>query len=647
MSSPIPFARNPFCFYPEVPRISPKGYLPNGLKVPRCRVSQLLSAREAAGKPYLLPADRHDEPEMVRYLELEKAFEADFGFPFSSEDGWDPHFKRMTFHALVAENLCHRFNNDASKIAAEFSKPLIFNVQNPYLDGDARQLNLEMELRRSKLMYEGADAVDSLPLAINTQFPFRLRLPCTACWGPAGYYDATWQPQVQDIYINQEVFSSAARQFDASSTQLSPPQPLIPPTSPPKSVRGGVLRNRDKHTERVWPPSPTGSDGLVALLVVELAVLHILRLSHLEVHPIPLIYGNVRGIFEYFPIGPPIQVSLSGFDGRARGEATTMEGGQNFLSSLVRQAGHERVHGRGHLVSEKYSPGVNEKKRGDRAVKVKDNNGRGPGVRSLNENELGSRSQRASVPKTLRRSLKGSHLVQLWHDDRTKTLMIMGLESHQRRWERITNLECCWESFLGTKFEGKLTSCQSLTLERRKMRVQLSRAKRRLSGVIGARLIREKWNRSTIRRVAVKKGLNSSPLAVRDMSFSATSYSTQIHSARYGETTPRFIIHAHHQTCRLSPCFFGNSKQTVENAWLMVSSISERKAILTSDREPVETVWAQLGPLAPATRTYITGRNEERIEGHSGDVLDDYRDWALGNSLRNKCRALVKYVPLE
>ncbi|KAJ7615720.1 hypothetical protein DFH06DRAFT_1145760 [Mycena polygramma] len=192
---PVKLNKNSISLLPDVvahPVCQESGYLPNGLKVPRCRISQLLAAREAAGKPYLLPADRHDEPEMVRYLELEKAFEADFGFPFSSEDGWDPHFKRMTFHALVAENLCHRFNNDASKIAAEFSKPLIFNVQNPYLDGDARQLNLEMELRRSKLMYEGADAVDSLPLAINTQFPFRLRLPCTACWGPAGYYDGYW-----------------------------------------------------------------------------------------------------------------------------------------------------------------------------------------------------------------------------------------------------------------------------------------------------------------------------------------------------------------------------------------------------------------------------------------------------------------------
>ncbi|KAJ6516684.1 hypothetical protein C8R47DRAFT_1063361 [Mycena vitilis] len=77
MSSPIPFVRNPFCFYPEVPRISPKGYLPNGLKVPRCRVSQLLSAREAAGKAYLLPADRHDEPEMVRYLQLGLSSDSD------------------------------------------------------------------------------------------------------------------------------------------------------------------------------------------------------------------------------------------------------------------------------------------------------------------------------------------------------------------------------------------------------------------------------------------------------------------------------------------------------------------------------------------------------------------------------------------
>ncbi|KAJ7631449.1 hypothetical protein DFH06DRAFT_1140681 [Mycena polygramma] len=251
---------------------------------------------------------------------------------------------------------------------------------------------------------------------------------------------------------------------------------------------------------------------------------------------------------------------------------------------------------------------------------------------------------------------KGSDLVQLWHENRTTTDGD-GLKSHQRRWERIANLECCWESVLGTKFESKLTSCQSLTLERRKMRVQLSQAKRRLSEIIGETRTGEMesmgnpargklsqaadrsllgLHTKTIRRAAVKKGLTSSPLALRDMSFSATPYSTQPHSARSitkHVASPRF--------------FFGNSKQSVENAWLMVSSISERNAILTGDREPVETVWAQLGPLAPATRTYITERNEERMEGHSDDVLDDYHDWALGNSLRNKCRALVKYVPLK
>ncbi|KAJ7682332.1 hypothetical protein DFH06DRAFT_1314546 [Mycena polygramma] len=65
MSSPALFARNPLRSCPVVPRISPKGYLPNGLKVPRYRVSQLLAAREAA-----VPANRHDEPEMMEYLEL-------------------------------------------------------------------------------------------------------------------------------------------------------------------------------------------------------------------------------------------------------------------------------------------------------------------------------------------------------------------------------------------------------------------------------------------------------------------------------------------------------------------------------------------------------------------------------------------------
>ncbi|KAJ6513749.1 hypothetical protein C8R47DRAFT_1064452 [Mycena vitilis] len=50
-----------------------------------------------------------------------------------------------TFHALVAENLSRRLNNATSKIATRLFKPLIFNVQNPYLGGAARQINLEME----------------------------------------------------------------------------------------------------------------------------------------------------------------------------------------------------------------------------------------------------------------------------------------------------------------------------------------------------------------------------------------------------------------------------------------------------------------------------------------------------------------------
>ncbi|KAJ7631450.1 hypothetical protein DFH06DRAFT_1140682 [Mycena polygramma] len=327
------------------------GYLPNGLKVPRCRVSQLLAAREAAGKPHLcaryqtiyfhpVPADRHDEPEMVRYLELEKAFEADFGFPFSSEDGWDPHFKRMTFHALVAENLRHRFNNDTSKIAAEFSKPLIFNVQNPYLDGDARQLNLEMELRRNKLMYEGADAVDSLPLAINTQFPFRLRFPCSACWGPAGYYDVYWFQQ--PVNRKYKTYTSIKR----NSRRL-----LANPTHPVLNDRRHNLQSPRDHLRKVfavahsaaatsiWDPlgahlpqsqkvmnkkftyefwtrsfvAKRPSNRLIRAnqLVIQLPFLHIFCLPDLDIHPIELGERNVWGIVEDLPVRARMSINES------------------------------------------------------------------------------------------------------------------------------------------------------------------------------------------------------------------------------------------------------------------------------------------------------------------------------------------------
>ncbi|KAJ7682334.1 hypothetical protein DFH06DRAFT_1119600 [Mycena polygramma] len=509
-----------FCFYPEVPRISPKGYLPNGLKVPRCRVSQLLAAREAAGKPYLLPADRHDEPEMVRCLELEKAFEADFGFPFSSEDGWDPHFKRMTFHALVAETLCHRFNNDASKIAVEFSKPLIFNVQNPYLDGDARQLNLEMELRRSKLMYEGADAVDSLPLAINTQFPFRLRLPCTACWGPAGYYDdsrskiryitklvsATRQPQVQDIYINQEVFSSAARQFDASMFAVA------------YSATATNIRNA------FGPHLPQGQ-------MVELAVLHVLRLSHLDVHPIQLIYRDVGRIFQYLPVGPPVQIRFGGFNRCTRSDAAAIE--------ISRRTVH---------IQNTYSADITFFRISSAKLAAKG----GAQFRAVDSD---------TKPKTPTspRKKRGSNWAEVPptalgknHESRMSAQNEDATERTKGRLSEITSQTRTGEKESMLVFSGMHPTLKLCAYDLRRV--------------------------ST--RDRILKRLRSAVFFCLD--------SNQAKAACDGEKTPGFIIHSHRQTCRLSPCFSENSKQSVENAWLMVSSIYGRNAVPTSDREPVQ-----------------------------------------------------------
>jgi hypothetical protein len=69
----------------------------------------------------------------------------DFGYPFSSDDGWDPHFDRMAFHASVADGLIRRFENDTARMTAEMSGPLLFSICNPYPDEDTRQLELEAE----------------------------------------------------------------------------------------------------------------------------------------------------------------------------------------------------------------------------------------------------------------------------------------------------------------------------------------------------------------------------------------------------------------------------------------------------------------------------------------------------------------------
>ncbi|KAJ6447747.1 hypothetical protein C8R47DRAFT_1085188 [Mycena vitilis] len=136
-----------------------------GKRAPRARVAAMMCAWEAAAQE----------------------FQAEFGYPFSGGDGWDPHFKRMAFHASVAKALRRRFDHDVQKIEAEMSKPwYTCIVCNPFSEGDPRREDLELKpVRQTKLFHEGADAVARLPASTNPRFPLSLRVPRT----PNGYYD--------------------------------------------------------------------------------------------------------------------------------------------------------------------------------------------------------------------------------------------------------------------------------------------------------------------------------------------------------------------------------------------------------------------------------------------------------------------------
>ncbi|KAJ7664049.1 hypothetical protein DFH06DRAFT_1128395 [Mycena polygramma] len=144
-----------------------------GKRAPRARVAAMMCAWEAAEASHSVPADQHDDPAMIRYLAAAQEFQAEFGYPFSGGDGWDPHFKRMAFHASVAKALRRRFDHDVQKIEAEMSKPrYTCIVCNPFSEGDPRREDLELKpVRQTKLFHEGADAVARLPASTNPRFP--------------------------------------------------------------------------------------------------------------------------------------------------------------------------------------------------------------------------------------------------------------------------------------------------------------------------------------------------------------------------------------------------------------------------------------------------------------------------------------------
>ncbi|KAJ7982899.1 hypothetical protein DFH06DRAFT_1122947 [Mycena polygramma] len=380
MSSPALFARNPLRSCPVVLRISPKGYLPNGLKVPCCRVSQLLAAREAAGKPYFLPANRHDEPEMMEYLELgvSMGIRGRSWVPFLKRR-WMGSLKRMTFHAFIANNLRHRFNNDASKIAAETSKPLIFNT---------------------------IESRDGTPQKET-------------------YYDdkAHYKTGFSNLSTasTKHIHQSRGILVGCSPIQRIQYSMIAPTTSnPPDIASEKCLQWRTPQPRQAYGTCLAPISHKVRWLVVELAVLHILRLSHLEVHPIQLIYGNVRGIVEHFPIGPP-GVLCKGVDS-SKPQRLRWARAWRADNYGERKRTYSGAQFRAVDSDTKFKTPTSPRK------KLK-----------INAQDFDPKS---GLERAEDQDRKESHLVQLWHENRKKTLMMIGLKSHQQRWERITNLEC-------------------------------------------------------------------------------------------------------------------------------------------------------------------------------------------------------------
>ncbi|KAJ7710052.1 hypothetical protein B0H16DRAFT_1745787 [Mycena metata] len=163
----------------------------------RLHTAELIRLREVAEN-----AVDHDHPDMQIYFTSVDAFERDFGSPPLFSDGLEEYFRRMRFHASLAEGLAQRFNHDQASIAAEAAKPISFTVANPYSDGDQRQLWLEETLRSWKHSVEGPDAVAALPAAVNIQFPFCIpnRFATYPEWSTNGHRDLMYA-----YYIGMEM----------------------------------------------------------------------------------------------------------------------------------------------------------------------------------------------------------------------------------------------------------------------------------------------------------------------------------------------------------------------------------------------------------------------------------------------------------
>ncbi|KAJ6575941.1 hypothetical protein DFH09DRAFT_1453522 [Mycena vulgaris] len=135
-------------------------------KTPRIAELMILRARAAAAA-----GDRHDDPDMIIYLDAAKLFETDFGHHFSCDDGLNCYFNCMAYTTLMAAALASECNHDAEAIAAVASEPVSFDVINPYPVGDERRDWFDTKMRGITLALHRPG---ELPLDVNEIFAFCL-----------------------------------------------------------------------------------------------------------------------------------------------------------------------------------------------------------------------------------------------------------------------------------------------------------------------------------------------------------------------------------------------------------------------------------------------------------------------------------------
>ncbi|KAJ7182281.1 hypothetical protein C8R43DRAFT_940436 [Mycena crocata] len=82
----------------------------------------------------------------TEYFEADAVFKKDFGHNFSPEDGFDRFFSRMKSYARTKENLEILF--DDQEIIEAMSKPLTFEVSNPYDKGTYDQTKFDILMHK-------------------------------------------------------------------------------------------------------------------------------------------------------------------------------------------------------------------------------------------------------------------------------------------------------------------------------------------------------------------------------------------------------------------------------------------------------------------------------------------------------------------